>query len=55
MKQGVMAIAWDEGIGRIFFATSHDTRLYILDVAKAPKEDQNRSEVTSSLGRRTHA
>ncbi|EGN93670.1 hypothetical protein SERLA73DRAFT_156233 [Serpula lacrymans var. lacrymans S7.3] len=40
MKQGVMAIAWDEGIGRIFFATSHDTRLYILDVAKAPKEDK---------------
>lgn len=33
------AIAWDESIGRVCFARTHDTRVVVLDFSKRPKED----------------
>ncbi|KAH7916394.1 hypothetical protein BJ138DRAFT_1052668 [Hygrophoropsis aurantiaca] len=38
LKQGVLAIAWDETIGRIFFAQANDPSIHVVDMAKAPHE-----------------
>lgn len=36
---GLEAIAWDETTGRLLFTQSDDMKIYVLEFAKAPKED----------------
>ncbi|KAG1839467.1 hypothetical protein C8R48DRAFT_679805 [Suillus tomentosus] len=38
IRDGVTAIAWDEGTGRIFYSKPHETMLHILDMAQTPLE-----------------
>ncbi|KAG2155735.1 hypothetical protein DEU56DRAFT_321757 [Suillus clintonianus] len=38
LRDGVTAIAWDEGTGRIFYSKPHDTMLHMLDMAQTPLE-----------------
>lgn len=40
IRDGVTAIAWDEGTGRIFYSKPHETMLHILDMAQTPLESE---------------
>lgn len=46
--QRFQAIAWDETVGRVCFASADDTRLVVLDFAKRPKEGEY-SSIADSL------
>jgi hypothetical protein len=39
-EDGVTAVAWDEGIGRVCIAASYDSVIHILDFAQVPKRPQ---------------
>ncbi|KAG1719455.1 hypothetical protein EDB19DRAFT_1784492 [Suillus lakei] len=41
IRDGVTAIAWDEGTGRIFYSKPHETMLHMLDMAETPLEAMN--------------
>ncbi|OAX39527.1 hypothetical protein K503DRAFT_739250 [Rhizopogon vinicolor AM-OR11-026] len=41
LRDGVTAIAWDEGTGRIFYSKPNDTSLSVLDMAHTPVEARN--------------
>jgi hypothetical protein len=40
LRDGVTAIAWDEGTGRIFYSKPNDTSLFVLDMAHTPVEGE---------------
>jgi len=40
LRDGVTAIAWDEGTGRIFYSKPNDTSLFVLDMAYTPLEGE---------------
>lgn len=40
LRDGVTAIAWDEGTGRIFYSKPNDTSLFVLDMAYKPMESE---------------
>ncbi|KAG1779564.1 hypothetical protein EV702DRAFT_1178268 [Suillus placidus] len=41
IRDGVTAIAWDEGTGRIFYSKPRETMLHMLDMAETPLEAIN--------------
>ncbi|KAF9225302.1 hypothetical protein BS17DRAFT_750946 [Gyrodon lividus] len=41
LREGVKAIAWDEGIGRVFYVKPDDPQIHVIDFAKAPIQAPN--------------
>jgi len=40
LRDGVTAIAWDEGTGRVFYSKPNDTMMFVLDMAQTPLEGE---------------